>query len=55
MGEWLLTIESCISEPREWGRRQTEPTPRNKLARPDVQRGKEEEIGVASPARGNLA
>jgi len=47
-------VEGCLSKPGERGRRQTQPTPRNKLARPDHQKGKEEGMEVALPDRGNM-
>ena len=47
-------MEGCLSKPGERGRRQTQPTPRNKLARPDHQKGKEEGMEVALPDRGNM-
>jgi len=41
-------MEVNLSEPRERGRRQTQPTPRNMLARPDHQKGKEEGVEMDS-------
>ena len=46
--EGLPTLEGCLSEPGEDRVRQTQPTPRNKLARPDHQKGKEEGREMAS-------
>ena len=51
----MPTVEGYLSEHRERGRRHTQPTPRNKLTRPDHQKGKEEGMEVASPDRGKVA
>ena len=40
--------------PEKRGRRQTQPTPRNRLARPDHQEEKEEGLEITSPDRGNM-
>jgi len=52
-GQELLTVGGCLREPRERGRRQTQPPPRNNLARPDHLKGREEGMETASPVRGN--
>jgi len=41
-------MECCLSEPARGASRQAQPTPRNKLARPDHQKGKEEGVEMAS-------
>jgi len=47
-------MEGCLREPGGRGRRQTQPTPWNKLARLDYQKGKVEGMEVASHNRGNI-
>jgi len=47
-------MEGYLSKPRERGRRQTQPTPRNKFTRLDHQKRKEEGE-IASRDRGIMA
>jgi len=48
-------LRAAYPNPERWGRRQTQPTPRNKLARPDHQKEKEDWMEGASPDTGNVA
>jgi len=41
-------MEGCLSKPERGERREAQPTPRNKLARPDHQKEKEEGVEMAS-------
>jgi len=47
-------VRGCLSEHRERRRRETQLTPRNKLARPDNPKAREKSIDVALPARYNV-